>query len=45
MQAMAAEGRGTLRLGRDRVDVQCRLATYSLIIGFFIMSALDVALG
>ncbi|MCC6191885.1 MAG: MBL fold metallo-hydrolase, partial [Anaerolineales bacterium] len=30
LQAMAAEGRGTLRLGRDRVDVQCRLATYSL---------------
>jgi Cft2 family RNA processing exonuclease len=30
LQEMAAKGRGTLRLGRDRIDVQCRLATYSL---------------
>lgn len=30
LQEMAARGRGTLRLGRDRIDVQCRLATYSL---------------
>jgi hypothetical protein len=30
LQEMAARGRGTLRLGKDKVDVQCRLATYSL---------------
>lgn len=30
LQEMAAKGRGTLRLGRDRIDVQCLLATYSL---------------
>lgn len=30
LQAMAATGRGILRLGKDRVDVQCQLGTYSL---------------
>ncbi|MCO5208516.1 MAG: MBL fold metallo-hydrolase [Caldilinea sp.] len=30
LQEMAQRGRGTLRLGRDRIDVQARLATYSL---------------
>ena len=30
LQSMAVDGRGTLRLGQDRIDVQCRLGTYSL---------------
>jgi Cft2 family RNA processing exonuclease len=30
LQEMATRGRGTLRLGKDRIDVQCRLSTYSL---------------
>jgi len=30
LQEMAAQGKGTLRLGKERVDVQCRLGTYSL---------------
>lgn len=30
LQEMAQRGSGTLRLGKDKVDVQCKLATYSL---------------
>ncbi|MBE0695773.1 MAG: MBL fold metallo-hydrolase, partial [Anaerolineaceae bacterium] len=30
LQEMAERGRGTLWLGKDKVDVQCRLGTYSL---------------
>jgi hypothetical protein len=30
LQEMAQRGAGTLRLGKDKVDVQCKLATYSL---------------
>ena len=30
LQEMAARGRGTLRLGKDKIDVQARLGTYSL---------------
>ncbi len=30
LQEMAQRGTGTLRLGQDKVDVQCKLATYSL---------------
>ncbi|MFO7634601.1 MAG: MBL fold metallo-hydrolase RNA specificity domain-containing protein [Caldilinea sp.] len=30
LQEMAQRGSGTLRLGTEKVDVQCRLATYSL---------------
>lgn len=30
LQEIAAQGRGTLRLGRDKVDVQCRLGIYAL---------------
>ncbi len=30
LQEMANRGRGILRLGKEKVDVQCRLATYSL---------------
>jgi Cft2 family RNA processing exonuclease len=30
LQEMAAQGKGTLRLGKDRIEVQCRLGTYSL---------------
>ena len=30
LQEIATRGQGTLRLGKDKVDVQCHLATYSL---------------
>lgn len=30
LQEMAQRGSGTLRLGKEKVDVQCKLATYSL---------------
>lgn len=30
LQEIAQRGHGTLRLGKDRIDVQCRLGTYSL---------------
>jgi Cft2 family RNA processing exonuclease len=30
LQEAAERGRGSIRLGKDRVDVRCRLATYSL---------------
>jgi uncharacterized protein len=30
LQEMAAQGKGTLRLGKERVDVLCRLGTYAL---------------
>lgn len=30
LQEMAQRGSGTLRLGKDKVEVQCKLATYSL---------------
>jgi len=30
LQEIATQGRGTLRLGRDKVDAQCRLGTYAL---------------
>ncbi|MFZ6027219.1 MAG: MBL fold metallo-hydrolase [Chloroflexota bacterium] len=30
LQEVAERGRGTIRLGKDLVDVQCRLGTYSL---------------
>ncbi len=30
LQELAQRGRGTLRLGKDKIDVQARLATYSL---------------
>jgi Cft2 family RNA processing exonuclease len=30
LQELAEKGRGTLRLGKNKVDVQCRLGTYSL---------------
>lgn len=30
LQEVAARGSGAIRLGKDKVDVQCRLATYSL---------------
>ncbi|MGE5222950.1 MAG: MBL fold metallo-hydrolase, partial [Omnitrophica WOR_2 bacterium] len=30
LQEMAERGRGTLWIGKDKVDVQCRLGTYSL---------------
>lgn len=30
LQELAARGRGTLKLGKDRIDVRCRLGTYAL---------------
>lgn len=30
LQEVAARGHGSIRLGKDKVDVQCRLGTYSL---------------
>ena len=30
LQELATKGRGTMRLGKDKIDVQCRIVTYSL---------------